>query len=199
MNEEKKFTGNGKCVFGKCKYFGELVNGKRHGKGRMEFENYDSYEGEWVDGKMEGKGVYLFWDMEKDEYTEQYDGGFKNNVREGVGKMTYANLDIYIGEWKNDQRSGNGVLICSDGRFFHGQWNDDKIERGRYRMNNGDIYDGEIRDGMFNGCGKYYWLEEGAWFEGEFKDNHPHNGFLFSPNASINQRFMEVEQGEIKC
>jgi len=31
-----------------------------------------------------------------------YEGQFKMDLREGIGKMIYKNGDIYKGEWKQD-------------------------------------------------------------------------------------------------
>lgn len=39
-------------------YTGDLVEGKRHGKGKMVYDSGNTYEGEFKDGNFDGKGVY---------------------------------------------------------------------------------------------------------------------------------------------
>jgi len=185
--EEKKFTGTGTCMFGKCKYSGDLANGLQHGKGKMEFENYDLYDGDWVEGKMEGYGTYRFYDKRKDGYSKkQYEGHFRNNVREGIGRMTYENGDVYVGQWQNDCRTGEGVCYFHNGDIFQGIWKFDKMVRGLYRKANGEIYDGEIKEGEYDGYGKYIW-PTGKWFEGIFVKSLPHKGKLYTTEGTISE------------
>ena len=59
--------------------------------------------------------------------------------------------------------------------------------RGIYYLNDsGDKYDGEIKDGKFDGYGKYYW-NSGNWFEGIFKDGKPYCGVLVSPCGTMTE------------
>lgn len=40
-----------------------------------------------------------------ENYSGQYSGDWKNNMREGVGVMSYYRTDDnYEGEWKNDKK-----------------------------------------------------------------------------------------------
>lgn len=45
----------------------------------------------------------------------EYEGEFKNDMREGVGRMNYKGGDRYKGGFKEDKRSGFGVLYYSSG------------------------------------------------------------------------------------
>ena len=61
----------------------------------------------------------------------RYDGGFKNNMRNGFGIMTYQDRgkyeegSSYEGEWLDDERNGQGVMIYSnDGRRLKGEFKD---------------------------------------------------------------------------
>jgi hypothetical protein len=70
-------------------------------------------------------------------YTLQYPNGdiyegtglTKNNMfnRDGIGKMTYANGEIYSGCWKNHKRHGKGKLL-KNGSLKIGVWNNDEID-----------------------------------------------------------------------
>ena len=47
--------------------------------------------------------------------------------------------------------------------------------KGRWVLSDGDIYQGEIKNGTFEGLGVYYDVQEGSLYEGEFA-NHKFNG-----------------------
>lgn len=184
--EEKKFTGTGICKLAGGEYRGEIVNGVFQGYGMMNFENYDLYEGDWDAGKMHGQGKYRFWDKKRDCYAMVYEGEFNHGVREGKGRMTYSNRDVYLGTWQNDRRTGDGVCWFASGAVFHGIWQFDKMVRGVYRTPDGVIYDGEIKNGQFEGYGKLF-RTDGRWFEGIFISGKPYNGMLFSPDGKISE------------
>ena len=44
-----------------------------------------------------------------------FNGSFKNNLKEGKGKMKYNYEDIYIDNYKNCKIEVNGILITSEG------------------------------------------------------------------------------------
>lgn len=55
------------------RYDGEIVNGKKEGKGTMTWTNGDKYVGEWRDNKRNGKGTITFANGNK------YDGGWNDD------------------------------------------------------------------------------------------------------------------------
>ena len=73
-------------------YVGDIINGKRTGKGTLTYINGDKYVGEFVDYKKEGKGIF-----------------------------TWANGDSYCGQWENDVYHGKGILK-KDGIIKDGYW-----------------------------------------------------------------------------
>ena len=62
-------------------YEGNLVDGKRTGKGKFTFSNGDVYEGDWVDDKMTGKGKITNADG------DVYEGDFVDGKFNGKGKL----------------------------------------------------------------------------------------------------------------
>ncbi len=48
-------------------------------------------------------------------------------VRQGRGRMAYANGDVYDGEWLEDVRAGAGVLTLANGAHH-------RVHRGRQHM-----------------------------------------------------------------
>ena len=56
-----------------------------------------------------------------------YEGQYKNSLKHGDGKMTYANGFVYEGQWwekyndrLNDQKHGQGVFITKDDAMYEG-------------------------------------------------------------------------------
>ena len=184
MEKKQKFTGYGTCKIDNGEYTGEIVEGIRQGYGVMTFSNRDIYEGDWDAGKMHGVGRFKFWNKEKGRYTHSYKGQFNHGVREGKGQMEYSNHDVYQGTWQNDYRTGDGVCWFADGSVFHGIWKFDKMVRGVFRKDNGELFDGEIKDGKYHGYGKLFW-PSGNWFEGIFVDNKPFKGMMFTVDGKI--------------
>lgn len=182
--EKNLTTGKFSCDFENGMYQGDIVAGVRHGQGRMEFNNYDLYEGNWENGLMHGIGKYKFWDKSKDVFTEAYQGEFYKGIRQGKGRMEYANHDVYFGTWQNDFRTGEGVCWFADGSMFHGIWKYDQMVRGVFRTSSGERYDGEFKKGKYHGYGKLFFVD-GSWFEGVFDNDKPYRGILFTTKGEI--------------
>ena len=45
-----------------------------------------------------------------------YEGMFKNWAKDGKGKMTYRNGDLYVGQWKGEE--GKGQISYKDGSSY---------------------------------------------------------------------------------
>lgn len=194
MEENKKFTGNAEFKYPDgSNYQGEWKDGKKSGFGTMAFANYDIYEGDWEDDKMNGVGTYRFWDKKLDKFTSRYVGTFKDGARNGAGRMVYPDRSEYHGMWQNNMRTGEGIRIFANGDCFHGLWKFNKIVRGVLALKNGDKYDGEFKDGLFEGYGKYFW-KDGSWYEGTWKDGKPFNGKKLNMDGS----FAEINEGGIE-
>jgi hypothetical protein len=43
-------------------YEGEMKDGKKHGKGTMDYASGTKYTGDWVDNNMTSQGVYIYAD-----------------------------------------------------------------------------------------------------------------------------------------
>ena len=78
---------------------GQIINGKRNGKGIMNYKTGDVYQGEYLNDRKEGMGIYISIDGYK------YEGEFKKGLRDGKGKIKYKNGDKYDGMWKSDKYS----------------------------------------------------------------------------------------------
>ena len=51
-----------------------------------------------------------------------YEGGHKDGMRHGTGRIRYDNGDLYKGGFQEDKRHGMGVMLFKDGRLYKGNW-----------------------------------------------------------------------------
>lgn len=78
-------------------------------------------------------------------------------MRQGSGRETWPNGDLYEGEWRGDLRHGRGALK-SRGGWYRGDFAEGrKRGGGTMAFNNGAGYDGAWADNRFEGEGTYTW------------------------------------------
>jgi len=124
------------------------------------------YEGELIDGKRIGKGVQKWVDG------TIYEGEWKEDKANGKGKLIHREGDTYEGEWTNDKANGFGVYKNPKGGNYEGQWlNDLQHGKGKEDWPDGSFYDGEFKMGMKHGKGKIVFAD-GASYEGDFFENN---------------------------
>jgi hypothetical protein len=146
------------------RYFGPLVNGKMHGRGRMEWANGLTYEGEFKDGLLSGRGQYRFGNG------NTYKGEFADGMMSGTGRFEVPGREVYEGELKEDFYWGKGRLTISDGRVYAGDFVHSMFDgRGRLEMANGEVYEGEFRKNEFTGNGSHS-RKDGSRYDGEFQN-----------------------------
>ena len=102
------------------KYFGQVVNGLKEGKGNMIYSNGDRYDGFFKNDFKEGKGILYY------NNGNRYEGEFKNGFKEGKGIMYYNNGDRYEGDFKNDLKEGKGIVYFCNGDKMIGEYQKDK-------------------------------------------------------------------------
>ena len=88
-----------------CVYTGQVVNGKRNGKGTMTWPNGDVYEGDFVDDIRTGKGKYI-WGKDSEWAGDIYVGDFVDDKLNGIGTYTHADGRVKSGCWKDDEFLG---------------------------------------------------------------------------------------------
>ncbi|MGF7047797.1 hypothetical protein J2T13_002303 [Paenibacillus sp. DS2015] len=70
-------------------YYGEVKNGKPHGKGTMKWGTNKTYSGDWINGVRTGQGKFIATTKKEDLTTSI----------------------VYTGDWNHDLKSGKGKLI----------------------------------------------------------------------------------------
>lgn len=79
----------------------------------------------------------------------------------------------YEGEYnENDERHGHGIYRYEDGDVYEGEWkNGNEHGHGKYTSVTGDMYEGEWKDGLKHGHGIYRYakgdVHEGGWQNGK--------------------------------
>ena len=168
-------------------YTGQIKNGKKHGQGKMTYNNGDVYEGQWIDNKKHGKGV-MKYDEESMRNMTPY--GYGELIDSGAVELKSS---FYNGEWKEDKRHGKGMqsfMDKDDDEYdYHGEWkNDKKHGKGSYTIGwYSYSYEGQWKDNNPNGFGiegTRNYVYEGHWENGkkhgkgkiEHKDDDVYDG-----------------------
>lgn len=148
-------------------YKGDIINGKRSGKGIFYYLDGDLYEGDFQDDKIQGYGVMKMADG------GMYIGEWSNFSFNGKGKLYYSTGEYYEGDFRLCKRHGKGVFIDpkESGGRYDGEWRDDiKFGSGSLYHLNGEVYVGQFGEGGFEGKGKYIW-PDGSIYEGQFRND----------------------------
>lgn len=194
-------------------YTGELLNGKKSGKGKLVSKGIIS-EGEWQNDLLHGRGrryssesfepshgIIWFEDsglFENDAfisgtYKARYDdeayfeGDWTDGCINGYGKGIYPDGSYYEGEWKNDFPNGIGKRYDKNGNLkYSGNFVNEKREGfGTFFYSNGDRYEGEWIAGDPYGKGTYYYNNGNSWTGTWNKDTKVSgNGYIYFNDGS---------------
>lgn len=124
------------------------------------------YEGFFKDNKKDGLG------RQCGSKGDIYDGYWRNDKKCGFGVMEIVDKKYkYVGDWKNDQFDGIGNLITDDA-VYEGEWKENKQHgKGNLVYADGRVYTGAFRKGVIQGYGTLIWPNghgyAGQWEAGE--------------------------------
>mgnify|MGYP006109477875 CR=1 FL=1 len=138
------------------------------GKALAQYPQGDSYFGYFIDGIREGRGLYRYASN-----GEKYDGEWKANFKDGIGRMTYAKAGEYHGFWEHGRRHGEGIFTYSNGDVYSGWWKfGNKEGTGTYTFKaTGMKLFGQWKDSSIT-TGRWIY-PNGMYYEGGFKNNKP--------------------------
>lgn len=144
------------------RYFGEVLDGLRHGRGRTEMpDGKTAYEGTYSRGRRDGLGAYYY-------KTGRlcYAGAWRNDRREGAGVgFRPDGGSLYAGTWRNDRPGGSGAVIGPDGSV---------------------CYAGAIENGRRHGVGASFHAKDGALLVARWQNGIPCGGVtLFDAEGRI--------------
>lgn len=146
------------------------------------YQNGDTFKGRLDDDKKrQGPGVYC-----EKRTGSVYEGDWKDNMRHGVGVLTFASGLEYSGEFFKDSIHGQGTITLIDasvytGSFFNGLFHGNGTLEDEA---NKRIYTGEFSNGARDGEGEERY-PNGTRYKGEYK-NGKRQGFgtLFDPEGN---------------
>ena len=147
------------------RYEGEILNGKRHGRGTYFYPNGSRYVGDWRDGMKHGQGTFIWADGSR------HVGEFRNDSSQGRGTRTWPNGNRYDGDWHDWKMHGRGTFTWADGSRHVGQFRNDSCQgRGTRTWPNGNRYDGDWHDWKMHGQGTFIWAD-GSRHVGQFRND----------------------------
>merc|ERR1719478_1640847 len=164
------------------KYLGQLLNGKRHGQGRLECATGEQLEGIFVNDLAEGPGVYV---GQLDGLENKYVGQFKRNMKHGKAVETWSDGSCYVGQYADGRKNGEGSFDWPDGRKYVGEWEISRMQgRGVYIWPDGRKYEGTYAQDLKHGEGTFRWAD-GRTYRGQWENGKMHGlGVLSSVDGS---------------
>jgi hypothetical protein len=172
---------------GGLRYQGDVVNGRPHGRGVLEWpedgpwRNEKRYEGEFFEGNRHGRGVMTY------RNGNRYEGDFAGGRFWGKGTYIFLGGSRYEGDFVKSAMSGRGVYSF----YFNLEPTGERLE-------------GEFIDGRLNGRGRHVFRHDGAQ-EGGYIDGQragpwtrslSKDGQLYDKGDYVNGKF--EGPGEVK-
>jgi hypothetical protein len=129
-----------------------------------------TYVGDYKDEKKDGFGKMNYEDG------SSYEGEWKNDKKEGKGTYIYGSgYGKYVGSFKDDKKSGLGKMTYYNGSSYEGEWEDDEREgEGTYISAKGTKYVGNSVAGKKNGKGTFYNSRGDKEYEGDYESDKRH-------------------------
>jgi len=158
---------------GDCRYIGNFLNGKPHGRGKTVFSDGRTHTGEYKNSLRDGIGNFV---DPKAGYT--YIGEFKNNMFNGQGREVFtsdaAPGACYEGTFVDGQKHGKGKSSCPVKGTRDGDWVRNVFEgQGKATLPDGYEYIGQFRNNESDGWGRAV-EPDGTVYEGQWIDSSRH-------------------------
>lgn len=179
------------------KYYGNIVNGCRHGKGIFIWSNGSRYDGEWFKNEMHGSGTLLL--VSSMDYGSTnwkwYNGNFQNGKYHGDGIFNWPDGSIYEGQWKQSRPHGYGSYESKAGGKYIGEWRyGTQYGTGTCLYSNGIMYTGEFKNNLRHGVGTCQWPNgssySGLWDNNEMRNPSNMKILDSAPHATIDADVM---------
>ncbi len=162
------YSGRGKVVWDNGDSFdGTLVQGQRQGEGQFIWANGQRYSGEWEQNQPRGLGLMQF------SNGNRYQGRVEDGLPQGQGVLKYASGDEFTGQLQRGSPNGRGVYAWAAGQRFEGEWLQGVAQgAGTLKFANGDIFEGPVQSGVPHGTGRMVYAS-GDTYTGNFKNGRP--------------------------
>ena len=93
-------------------------NDKKNGYGIEIYDNDIYYEGEFKNNLKEGKGKLILNKSDNNNGNYVYSGDFHPDQISGNGRLLWDSQKEYIGEFKNNEMNGYGMLLDDNVRYI---------------------------------------------------------------------------------
>ena len=118
----------------------------------------------------------------------------KNNNSHKIKPVEFENGNIYFGQWNEDfEMEGYGKYYLKEEKVLaEGTWEKGELKNARIFFPNGEIYEGEMANSVYNGKGKLITQDKDE-YEGEFKDGEKNgNGkMIFKDGTEYKGNFVK--------
>lgn len=167
-------------------YYGELLGGLRHGRGRTEMPGGNTaYEGTYSRGKRDGFGAFYY-------RTGRlcYAGSWRNNCRDGAGVgFRPDGSGLYAGMWQGDRPGASGAVLGADGAVCYAGALQDGQRHGvgvSFRRKDGTLLVARWQNGVPSGKITLFDANGCICYSGEWKNGVRHGaGTSYTPNGQI--------------
>jgi len=184
-------------------YEGELVEGRRDGKGKLTTTKGKIYSGHFYQGLFHGHGE-LTWSSSfhedgKKVNGRKFIGSFCKGRRNGFGEYFDGFGNVWKGTWKDDCFTGQGILVKKNGEEWEGFWLKGRLncKNGKVVFSNGDKYEGPVRFNQIHGeMGSYQYAGSGGSYIGQYHQNVKHGSGIrrFLDNSVYQGDFVDGKQ-----
>ena len=101
----------------------------------MKYLNRDEYNGDWKEDLRNGYGKFKF-------SNGKYEGEWENDEYNRIGKIILNNNDIYEGYFKNRRKNREIIIMFNNNDIITNFKNDLFEGKGKYKYSNGNIFEG---------------------------------------------------------
>ncbi len=123
----------------------------------------------------------------------------ENSSSYEIKPIEFQNGNIYQGNWnKKFKMDGPGkYYLKNDKVLVEGNWEDGELKNGKIFYPNGDIYEGEMKDSLYHGKGKFKSFNDNNIYEGDFVNGEKTGSgkIIFNDETVFEGNF---NKGEIK-
>jgi vacuolar-type H+-ATPase subunit H len=176
-------------------YTGELLDGKRQGRGTMNYNNGDVYTGSWSEDQRNGQGEMISFNQ------TNFVGEWSNDLFR-KGKQTRPNGDTYSGIFNENGQLVQGEFIQSNGYYQKGTFDEYGVfQTGtiKIKLTDGTLYEGEYADQKYTGQAVMQYPEKGIVYTGQVLDGKKHGtGILKAYRYQISGNWANDEQDGTK-
>lgn len=124
-------------------------------------------------------------DKSEREKNNFYKGQVKEGKKEGCG-VWICDKNVFIGNFIEDERYGKGMCLYAEGDVYDGEWENGVFNgKGTYKLNDGEMFVGEFMGGEYHGEGVLSFCN-GDRYEGNFAhDQMSGKGVYYHANGDV--------------